>query len=405
MASRPLPLRRRPLAVALGLALAAVGMGASPACALRVRAWIPPESLAVATPATGGAAAEADGRTSDSLVAVAAGAIRGFKASHGDSASGENYAPFERVGLAVRRMLREHGPGHLLGAPAIGAALDSLGLDVDLIVDPAQPSFALLMVRNPYRYSAEAVGFLYWWYRGQDLRMQGAVFRGGKEPAMRVWWEGRPDRPYEWAVIDRERGGGTARLTLFRLSPSGTTWNLVPDDPESPVLGEPGEAVFADLDHDGRPEIVEWAIPKTDSLFVPCPDCPRIMSERLFVLRDEGFALADTRVMPSPYATLVTFVRLILDGRRGEAARLVRDPQMVTDAVAAGWAVKRAAGTWQVEYGEQGERWPRWLEVRFAGPQGVKRYIVHFGQREGRWIIEQWLEPQPAARPSGARSR
>jgi hypothetical protein len=102
--------------------------------------------------------------------------------------------------------------------------------------------------------------------------------------------------------------------------------------------------------------------------------------------------------MPSGYATFVLFVRLLLDKNRAAAARLLRDPAKVTDAVALGWSIRRKPGTWKVEYGEEGEPWPRWIEVRFDGPQGVKRYIVHFGEREGHWIIENWIEPKPVKR-------
>ena len=42
--------------------------------------------------------------------------------------------------------------------------------DPEVATDPASPTFALLMVRNPARFTADAVGFLYW-YKGDDLRI------------------------------------------------------------------------------------------------------------------------------------------------------------------------------------------------------------------------------------------
>src|SRR6266581_3072124 len=332
----------------------------------------------------------------DSLAAWATEARGRFHSNAGDSVGGANYRAYELVGQMSRRLLRSLGPGGLLQAHGVKPQLDSLGLDADVVVDPTESAFALVMVRNPYRFSAQSVGFLYWWYRGEDLRMQGAVFRGAMEPVMRVWWTGRPERPYEWAVVEHGRGNGPAHFTLFRLSPSGSFWVIGQSEEDSPLLGEPGEAVFADLNHDGEPELIQWAIPRTDSLFIPFSFCPRPPTEKTFVERGEGFVLEDSRVVPSPYAALVTFVRLLIDNRRVEAEKLVRDPAMVTQALAAGWGARRRAGTWQVEYGEEGARWPRWLEVRFDGPQGVKRYVVRFGQRDTRWIIQQWVEPQPA---------
>ncbi len=347
---------------------------AAPAVAQSIQVWVPPAN--------------------DSLSTWAAEARARFQTNRGDSVTDANFRAYDLVGQMSRRLLRALGPSHLTLAHDVEPMLDSLGLDTDVATDPSQPAFALVMVRNPYRYSAESVGFLYWWYRDQDLRMQGLVFRGGMEPTMRVWWTGRAEGPYEWAVVDHERGNGVARFTLLRLSPIGTSWALTHSDEEEPILGEPGETVFADFDHDGRPELVQWAIAKTDSLFIPCADCPRLMIEKTFVERETGFTLQDARPVPSPYLALVTYVRLLLDNHRLEATKLVGDPELVTRSLAAGWGVPRKPGTWRVEYGEQGERWPRALEVRFDGPQGVKRYVVQFGQRDGRWIIQNWLEPQ-----------
>ncbi len=383
--SAPLQHRHRRRArpgCALALAAVLAWCGAAPAAA-QTRVWVPPAN--------------------DSLSSWAADARARFRAATADSVVGDNYRPFEEVGEMSRRLLRALGPGRLGQGRGVEAALDSMGLDVEIVTDPAQGSFALVMVHNPYRFSAHAVGYLFWWYRDQDLRLQGLVFRGGKEPSMRVWWTGHPDRPYEWAIVDHERGNGPARFTLLRLNGTGSSWALAhSDEGEDPMLGDPGEAVFADLDHDGRPELIHWAIAKTDSLFIPCSDCPRLTIEKTFVERSEGFTLQESRMMPSPFATFVTYVRLLLDNRKLEAVKLVSDPVLVTRSLAAGWGVSRKPGTWRVEYGEEGERWPRWLEFRFDGPQGVRRYVVHFALRDGRWIIEQWLEPQsktPSAAP------
>ena len=332
----------------------------------------------------------------DSVATWVTQAKAGFQSNPGDSAGGENYRPYERVGLIGRRLLRALGRKNLLLAHAIKPALDSLGLVAEVATDPASPTFALLMVRNPNRYTADAVGFLYW-YKGDDLRIQGLVFKGGYHARIRVWRTDRTEIPYEWGILDETRAG-TLRFTMLRLSPGGTVWGIQQDEESYPLLGESGEAAWLDLNQDGFPELVSWTRGVTDSLFTECADCPKLLTERTFIEGREGFEMQDERLLPTPYATLVYFVRLLIDGKLAQAEKLVRDPAKVREAVAQGWNQRRVRKPWSVEYGESGETWPRRLALRFEGPQGVKRYGVIFAKREGRWIIDNWFEPGAVAR-------
>ena len=332
----------------------------------------------------------------DSVSTWSAQAKAGFQSNPGDSAGGENYRPYEKVGLIGRRLLRSLGRKDLLQAHAIQPALDSLGFVTEVATDPASPRFVLLMVRNPGRYTADAVGFLYW-YREDDLRIQGVVFKGGYHPRMRVWRTGRPEYPFEWGILDETRAR-LLRFTLLRLSPGGTVWGIQQDEEDFPLLGEPGEVAWLDLNQDGPPEFVSWTRGVTDSLFTECPDCPKLLTERTFIEGGEGFDVQDERLLPTPYATLVYFVRLLIDGKLAQAEKLVRDPARVREAVAQGWNQRVVRKPWFVEYGESGQAWPRRLALRFEGPNGVKRYGVIFARREGRWIIDNWFEPREVNR-------
>ncbi len=349
----------------------------------------------------------------DTLRLWTAQALEGFRANRGDSAGGANYGAYERVGLIGRRLLRAQGRRDLLLAPAIRTTLDSLGFATEVAVDPASPAFALLMVRDPVHPAAEAVGFLYW-FREADLRLQGVLFRGGHRPRLRVWWSGNEQYPYEAGVIDETRGR-VPRFTLLRLAPNGAFWVLQQDEERYPTLGEAGEAVWADLNGDERPELVSWTPAATDSLFAECAACPRLVTERTFIEGRDIFEAQDERLLPTPYATLVLFVRLLLDGQLAPAERLVRDPAKVREAVAEGWNRRVVRTPWTVEFGEKDAAWPRRLSLRFEGPQGVKRYGVVFGRRDGRWIIEDWFEPRaierrfpsvaiPPAKPADAKA-
>ncbi len=318
-----------------------------------------------------------------------------FQANTGDSVGGANFRAYERVGLMGRRLVRSLGRSGLLQAHAVGVIIDSLGLDVDVEVDPKFPDFVLLMVRNPWRLTARAVGFLYW-YRGEDLRMQGAMYFGGNRPVMRVWWTGYPDQPYSLGVIDYERStSGRIRLTLFRMNPSASVWNLIQTPDDGPDLAGAGEAAWVDINADGRPELVAWVRAENDTLFESCLSCPYIIHEHTYTEARGGMRLHDLRLLPSPYSTFTLFVRQLADGNRAAAARLLRDPSRVDEAVAAGWGLRQRAKAWKLEYAEE-ERWPRWLAFLHHGPGGDQRYIVHFELKEGRWIIREWLKPRPA---------
>lgn len=373
----PNPAHGRLAAIAIPavLALALCLPGAARAQALKP--WLPPSA--------------------DSLLHWSTEAKVRFKANTGDTVGGSNFTAYELVGLMGRRLLRSLGRTHLLEAKALSPVLDSLGLDVDVEVDPKLPQFVLLMVRNPYRLTAHAVGFLYW-YRGDDLRMQGAMFYGGLRPSMRAWYVGYPDQPYSLGVIDHDRSPeGRTRMTLFRLGPTAGYWDMFQFPEENPELAGAGEAAWVDINNDGRPELVAWMRARNDSIFEACLSCPYIIHEMTYTESRDGLRLHDRRVMPSPYATFTLFVRLLGEGNRAAAARLLKDPARMEEARALGWGERLRAGVWKLEYAEE-ERWPRWLAFLHHGPKGDQRYIVHFELKEGRWIISDWLKPRPPSR-------
>ena len=374
----------------VGLSIASAALAAvlailpTPASAQAIRPWTPPAA--------------------DSLVQWAAEAKVRFRANTGDSIGGENLRAYDLVGRIGRRLLRSLGREGMRQAAAIQPVLDSLGLDTSILVDPDLPYFSLLMVRNPHQKESKAVGFLYW-YLQNDLRMQGAQFQRGVQPQMRVWWTGAQDAPYSWGVMDRTRGADPElRFTLFRLHPTGMYWNLIQFEDTGIPLGPTGTTTWADINGDLRFEAVVWVPAEPESLFDECPDCPKRINELVFMERPEGFRLLDTRLVPTPYSTFTLFVRLLLEGNRSQAARLVKGPGLVQRAVAAGWATRKEWRTWVVEEAEPGAAWPLWLLVRFRGPQGEKRYRVDFEMIRGRWLIRDWSERQIAKPPAGSRA-
>lgn len=359
------------------LALALAASFADPAAAQRVKPWIPPAA--------------------DTTEAWAAEARVAFQTLQGDSARGPNHKPYELVGRIARRLLRTLGQDGTPQALAIQPALDSLGLDTDVVIDPESPGFVFVMVRNPYRPAAEAVGFLCW-YRESDLRVQGVVFTSGYEPRFRVWWTARSKAPYACGVITRGQPvQSPLALTLLRLNADGRFWNLLQYEGYGPDLGTAGRAFWAEVNNDGAPEIVSWSRTHPDSTFQECQGCPGLLTERIFVDREAGFELQDSRLLPSPYATFHLFVNLLRDRNRAAATRLLVEPKDLDRAIALGWGLPK--GTWKLEYAEQEQPWPRWLALRHTSAKGAPLYIVHFALRDGRWIISRWLTPTAAPAP------
>jgi hypothetical protein len=364
------------------LALALVALGLAPGSAAAqpsrmLRPWTPPEA--------------------DSVVAWAAQARALFQTQESDSATGPNQRAFDLVGKIGLRLLGSFQPDEWLQAPVMKGVLDSLKLETDVVVDPLSPQFVLLMVRNPYRRAAEAVGYLYWRH-DQRIRYQGVVFVAGMEPRMRVWWTARQEAPYAWGVLSRPRASDAPwRLVLLRLAPSGILWRLVQYDFGGPDFARGGHAAWIDANGDQTPEIIAWSRDRSDSTFEECVGCPGVLVEQLFTEREAGFDLYDSRILPSPWATFQLFVRLLRDGNRAAASRLVQDPARVAEAIAAGWNAPARVPGFRLEYAEPDQAWPRWLAVRPRGPREGATLIVRFVLRDGRWIIREWTRASGAA--------
>jgi hypothetical protein len=338
----------------------------------------------------------------DSIQAFASEAKVRFRQVQGDSITETTIAPFERVGQAARRLLRRLGRDQALLAPRIEDTLDSLGLDTDVVHDPTLPGIVLVMVRNPERPSMQAVGYLLW-HRGPDLRMQGMAFPPCTQPRLRAWWSGSPKAPYSAAIVYRERGGsGRLGFKFLRLSPEGFYWELVQYEGNGPELGVAGDVAFADLNRDGRPELVAYSPAPPDSvLSVESPVQP-VVREAIFTERSQGFVVHDARVVPGPLESLRQFVLALRAGDRERARRLLVDPALLEQARAAGWATGRSPRNFVVDRQEEGQPWPEWLGARVQGATGTKRWVFRFTLRDGRWMIRDWIaedapRPDPAA--------
>jgi hypothetical protein len=328
----------------------------------------------------------------DSISAWAAQARTLFRANKGDSIGGSNYAAYQQVGRIGRQLLRSLGRGNLSQAHAAEAVIDSLGLDTEIAMDVQLPHFAVLMVRNPFNSQADVAGFLYW-FVGSDLRYQGVRFTSGRGLAMRVWRSNNPDKPYSWGILENARNGSLpVQVSLMRMSANGLFWTADQYPGLGPNLGGRGDAAFVDMNNDGAPELVTWTRGTQDSVFTVCEECPTLITERTWAERARGFELVESRLVPTAFANFVAFTRYLREGNRAAAARLLANPDKVADAIANGWDRVGGRGAWRVTGVEREETWPHWIVVRHGRGDAAKSWVVNFVVRDGRWIIQDWVQ-------------
>jgi hypothetical protein len=345
-----------------------------------IRPWIPPQA--------------------DSITAWTVMARSEFQRNVGDSLSETNVHPYQTVANIGRYMIRTLGRKGMTQANAIEPALRGLGFNVDVRMDPTRPEFILLMIHNPYRLTASAAGYMFWW-RGDDLKDQAFEFQNGLDPRMRVWWTGEETAPYMCGIIDHVRvPAGSVGVTLLRMGPGASYWDLIQFSGGNADLRGRGEASWQDVNGDGVPELVAWMRVPSDSLFSDCKDCAALFNERVFTIHRSALELEDSRIVPTVYATFQQFIRALTAHDRAAALRLVARPTLVDSAVAAGWGADRAAHAWQLEEGDVGQAWPRWLALRHDGARGRPRYAVHFALHDGRWIISHWFRERYAGTDS-----
>ena len=330
----------------------------------------------------------------DSISAWAHEARERFRANTGDSLGGENFRAYLYVGKIGQSLLASLGRGNMTQAPAMKTVIDSLGLVTAIAIDPTQPNFSLLMVRNPYRESADVTGFLYW-YVGSVVHLQGVRFTSGRNVVMRVWHTKYAEQPFSMAIVENAHyGSKPLELSLLRMAGNGLFWTAAQYPGYGPDMGGRGDAAFPDLNNDGVPELVTWTRAQPDSMFLECRECPSLLTEYTWAERTQGFELEETRVVPTAYANFVQFIRMLREGNRTGAARLLADPSKVTEAIANGWDKGRGPGLWRITDAEEGETWPHRIVVRFHHGEVDRSWVVNFVAKDGRWIIRDWIRQE-----------
>ena len=287
---------------------------------------------------------------------------------------------------------------HTLGSKGMAAGggivtfLDSLRLQAKFTQDREYPAFAFVQFFNPSHEGFASLGYVYW-FRGSEIRSQPIHLKNGHDPQFEVWWTGRESAPWEMALLyDVGREGDSApELIFMRMIPTGVGWEPVQAGVGSLDLGGKGTARFADLDHDGIPEIVSWVDGVPDSMFAPCHElgCPQLITERMFAL-ERGYELYDQRTVATPFATLVLFMRALHSGQTALAQSLTTGPSVMNKARELGFARVRRPGVFRATPPRGNTRWPDRLRFEY-GPQGVfDTYLeMRFAIDQGHWLLDE----------------
>ena len=338
----------------------------------------------------------------DSIQALVSEAKVRFREVKTDTITEQTIVPFERVAQAARRLLRRLDRNAPFAAPGIEASLDSLGLDTDVVNDASLPQIVFVMIRNPHRPSMQAVGYLLW-YRGSDLRMQGMSFPPATQPRLRAWWSSQQGSPYSAAIVYRERAEKPRMgFKYLKLSADAYYWDLVQYEGNGPDLGLAGDVAWADLNRDGRPELLSYSPAPPDSVLTVSPPVHPVIREVIYTEGPRGFLAHDARFVPGPLETLRQFVIALRAGEQDRARRLLMNPDFLEFARAAGWASTRSPRSFVVDRQQEGLPWPEWLGARVTGSTGPRRWVFHFALREGRWLIKDWVaEEAPRSEPAG----
>ena len=277
---------------------------------------------------------------SDSIADWASQARALLAGSKSDELGEREIVAYRYVDRIAKSYFHALGSKGMTGAGGVVAFFDSLRLEAKFTQDAEYPAFAFVQYFNQSHEDFASLGYVYW-FRGSEIRSQPIHLKGGHDPQFQVWWTGRESSPWEMALLyDVGRvSNSEPELIFMRMVPTGAGWEPVQAGVGSIDLGGQGSARFADLDHDGIPEIVSWVAGVSDSLFVPCRElgCPKLITERTFVLQ-RAFELYDQRTVATPFAAFVLFVRALTSGQLPLAQSLVTSPAVLAKARELGFA-------------------------------------------------------------------
>ena len=258
-----------------------------------------------------------------------------------------------------------------------GYMLDSLGVGAEFADAPCALAVNFFARSDPeagswpYLYTCADGGAVYQALEGKNLHLQAIIARG-LEPSS------TDSLRLVSAVLVRRAAAGPQPIVMtWAQSADGGRWRLI-QTLGADSLGGFGTAEFGAVsDTDAELATRAYRVPPG---FVECMTCPHVYTTALFRWSSQGFERAETKHLPSPYATFAEFVRMLVAGDRVGASELVSDASLVFAAQNLEWHVSK--GPWRPAPGA--EESP--LSMTFY--RGAKEaYAVHFRPQGQDWVI------------------
>jgi hypothetical protein len=315
-----------------------------------------------------------------------------LEASTNQDLGDEDLRAFMLLNQLTLNYFQKLGPRGMGGAAGLHTALDTLGLRIEITQDPDLPAFTLVNYLNPISDKFASLAFLYW-FRGDELRSQPLNLGNGRWPQLRVFWIGAPEAPYEAALIHHE-GDGERRspvISTLRLSPNADVWFPRQMSSQAVRLDGTGDAVWADVNNNGLPEVVSWteSHPGPPFEFCDAANCPHVIVQSVFGRLPNGrFTQIERREMSLPIRSLVRFVQALRHGEAAAARQWADNDQVIRAAGDYGWARIEGENTFKIlrDRGEAGEDQRIRVAYQLPGDEFTAAE-VYFVNREGEWLI------------------
>ena len=253
--------------------------------------------------------------------------------------------------------------------------------------------------------------FIAWQSGGEwQLQYMNPLFRAGSDYRIGAWMPSgvqtparqvpAPDGVRLGIITTAASCGSAPQASFLLLALDGDSWRILWDAQDSQIaelahtevkfLGERIESIAV--------RGSSWHLQDPQRrIFLEANPGPHRYFDETWTLKGDEYVLAEKRVQPSVYNTLVEFIYRLSAGDETGAASLLTDPTLLEKAKTLGLVQKPLGQEWSISLDR---------DTECCGPirilEGLpQRVAVWFVQQGEDWLISD-IRPEPTARPGGA---